>query len=231
MKTVIPLAGPDFEGPDDAVKAEILVGGEPLLLRTLTKRSWWRRGQSGPSDLVFVLRDTLRSRSFARERLIAWFPDAHVVHLSNGTQGAAMTVLAGLAPIAHAKEPLCLDLVDIDYETDFDPVAAFADPSVGAAALVFTSSNPIYSYLKTNTLGEVVEAAEKRVISDHASVGTYFFASPADYLSALADNLLHRERVMHNGLFFVCPVFNGILAAGKRVIMEKVSCVHDVKVA
>jgi hypothetical protein len=41
--------------------------------------------------------------------------------------------------------------------------------------------------------------------------------------------LNHRMDVTHEGRFFVCPVFNGVLAAGHRVLLEAVSDVRDIK--
>src|SRR5262249_8547387 len=102
--------------------------------------------------------------------------------------------------------------------------------SVGAVALVFESTNPAYSYLRTDSVGKVVEAAEKRVISQRASAGTYFFDRAATYLEALAHNLRHLEQVTHRGLFFVCPLYNGGLARGRRVVREQVPAGRDVKI-
>jgi hypothetical protein len=181
---------------------------------------------------VFVLRDTPRSRRFAGECLAAWYPGAQVVTLSATAGGAALSALAGIALAGHAEGPLCVDLVDIEYQSTFDPERCFAERSdLGAVALTFASSNPLYSYLCTDSEGNVVEAAEKRVISPHASAGTYFFDSGATYLEALAHNLRQREAVTHKGPFFVCPLYNGVIAGGRRVILEQVHDVRDIKVS
>ena len=228
----MPLAGPDFERSDGSVKAEMLIDGQPLLRRCLEGRVWWRPGRAQSDDLVFVLRDTARSRRFAGESLALWYPAAQVVTLSATAGGAALSALAGVALAGHAAVPLCVDLADIEYRSTFDPSRCFAERSnIGAVALVFASTNPAYSYLRTDADGNVVEAAEKRVISPHASAGTYFFDSAATYLEALAHNLRHREDVMHKGLFFVCPLYNGVMAGGRRVILEQVQDVRDVKAA
>lgn len=232
MKVIVPLAGPDFERQDGSVKAEMLIDGEPLLRRCLERRAWWQHGQVRSEDLLFVLRDAPRSRRFAGECLAAWYPGAQVVTLSATACGAAMSALAGVALIGHAAGPLCVDLVDIEYRSGFDPNLCFGERSdVGAVALVFASTDPAYSYLRTDADGNVVEATEKRVISPHASAGTYFFDSPATYLEALAHNLRHRADVMHKGLFFVCPLYNGVIAGGGRVILEQVHDVRDIEMA
>jgi hypothetical protein len=232
VRVIVPLAGPDFERPDGSVKAEMMIDGRSLLRRCLDGRCWWQRGQARSEDLVFVLRDTPRSRRFAGEALAAWYPGAHIVTLSTTACGAALSALAGVALTGDAAGPLCVDLVDIEYRCTFDPVRCFAERSdVAAVALTFASTNPLYSYLRTDADGNVVEAVEKRVISPHASAGTYFFDAAATYLEALAHNLRHRQAVTHKGLFFVCPLYNGVIASGRRVTLEQVHDVRDVKVA
>lgn len=230
MKVVVPLAGPDFERPDGTLKAALLVDGRPLLEATLEQRPWWRRGGVTDADLTFVLKDSARVRGFVEQYLLQRYPRSRQVLLSTTTGGAALSALAGVAQIGGEQEPLCIDLVDIAYSSTLDPIAAFKRPRVGAVALVFASDNPIYSYLRTDTSGRVVEAAEKRVISSHASAGTYLFAAPNIYLSGLAHNLSNRAEVVFKDMFFVCPVYNGVLAGGSEVLLEQVSNVCDVKV-
>ncbi|EDX79123.1 hypothetical protein BBAL3_280 [Brevundimonas sp. BAL3] len=150
--------------------------------------------------------------------------------LSTFTGGAALSASAGLSLLANRKGPVCVDLVDILYNSDFDPVAEFAAVQrLGGACLTFKSDKAIYSYLREEN-GEFVEAAEKRVISNKASAGTYFFRDSAVYMDALARSLAVPEAVTHNGLFFVCPLMNGVRAAGRTVTCHNVTDVDDIKV-
>ena len=97
--------------------------------------------------------------------------------------------------------------------------------------LTFDSDLAIYSYLEKNAAGEVVRAAEKKVISRHASAGTYFFRSGAVYLRAVAHALEHAEKQMFKNLFFVCPLMNGVLGQSLRVLAIEVEDLRDVKTA
>jgi hypothetical protein len=223
MKIIVPLAGPDFERPDGSVKAQLQVDGQPLLRAALEQRPWWRSGQVSDEDLVFVLRDTSPSQVFRNTDLKTWYPSARVISLSAPTGGAAMSALAGVAAVADAEVPVCVDLVDILYQSTLDPASMFKKTGAGGIALVFESDDPKYSYLRTDDCGEVVEAAEKRVISRHASAGTYFFANPAIYLEVLAHSLRNREALTWKGLFYVCPLFNGVLASKRSVALERVA--------
>ena len=231
VKVVVPLAGPDFEREDGTVKAGAMVDGQPLLRRCLEGRAWWQSGQVRPKDVVFVLRDTPRSRSFAASSLASWYPEAHIVTLSATTGGAAFSALAGVALVGQDEGALCVDLVDIDYRSTFDPLRCFARTDVGAAALVFTSSNPLYSYLRTDAAANVVEAAEKRVISSHASAGHLLLRLASSLSPGSRPQPAAPRATDLPGLFFVCPLFNGVIDSGRRVVLEPVHDVRDMKVA
>jgi hypothetical protein len=231
MRIVVPLAGPDFERADGGVKATLEIGGRPLLRSALEERPWWTSGQTSPADMVFVLRDTPASQTFAQGTLRDWYPGAGIVLIGRYTRGAALSALAGIALMERTDEPICVDLADIEYTSTLDPVARFADTRAGGIILTFPSDNPAYSYLAADAAGRVTGAAEKRVISNTASAGTYLFRDTACYLSAVAHSLNHADAVMHRDLFFVCPLVNGLVAQGLDVLLEPVTDVADIKTA
>lgn len=231
MIGIVPLAGPDFDLADGRVKAEVEVAGEPLLRRTLDGRSWRRSGALCDDDMVFVLRDSVPSRRFAAGPLRGWYPGASTVFLSAPAAGAALSALAGLAVLADRPGPVVVDLADIAYRDAFDPVAAFAaDSRLGGALATFPAADPVYSYAALDAEGFVIETAEKRVISAHASAGTYLFRTPAIYAAAVARTLAEPHR-LHRGLLYVCPVLNGVVGAGLKVAAVPVTDVEDVKQA
>ncbi len=230
MRVVIPLAGPDFEQADGSVKAERLVEGRPLLRQALESRSWWREGRARAAETTFVLHDGPATRRFADSALTAWFPEAQVVFVSGYTQGAALSALAGLAPVAHDVGPVCIDLADILFEEDGSVGTVFGDPAVGGALLTFPATSPLYSYVRRDARGKVVETIEKVVISGEASAGVYLFRSAGIYLKAVAHALENRDSQTCRGLFFVCPLMNGVLAQGLDVVGVPVHGVRDIKV-
>ncbi|MCV0383303.1 MAG: hypothetical protein K5799_07560 [Erythrobacter sp.] len=237
MKIIVPLAGPDFETEGGQVKAMTLLDGEPLLRKVLTSRPWFHveagndRACCSSEDLVFVLRNSPPSVSFASGVLCDWFPGCRTVMLGDYARGAACSALSALSLCSAPGETICIDLADIAYRTSLQPDQSFSDcPSLGGIALTFHSDNPAYSYLETDASGKVLRAREKEVISQNASAGTYFFRNVATYLLALAHSMRHEEELAYNGLFFVCPLMNGIIENGERVMLEQVSDVRDIKV-
>jgi len=226
MEVIIPLAGPDFVSADGAIKALITFSGQPLLLHILKSRPWAETADS----YTFILKDGEATRCFAEQHLRAWYPDATVIFLSSFTRGAACSAMAGVACQRNPQTPLIVDLADIFYTSTLN-VEDRLKQSVccGGLALTFRSANPLYSYLRTDEFGRVVEAAEKKVISTNASAGTYIFRNSAVYLHALAHAFSNEPRQVSNNLFYVCPLFNGVLAQGMEVKIEPVYDVIDIK--
>jgi hypothetical protein len=223
---VVPLAGPDFEGNDGLVKSERLVQGLPLLRRALESRAWWGEAVE---QLIFVLRDTPRSRQFARQHLTSWYPTADTVYLSAGTLGAAFSAAAGLSLIRDPDAPVIVDLCDILFDVDLDVPGAFAaSAGLGGLAVTFESDRPKYSYLTFNEHGDMLAAREKVVISNVASAGVYIFRSSVVFLRALAGAVEQRETLAHNGALFVCPMLNGVKDQGLAVRAAAASNVVDV---
>lgn len=226
MEVIIPLAGPDFVSADGALKALIPFSGQPLLRHVLTSRPW----AETVSGYTFILKDGETTRDFVEQHLRAWYPDATVILLSSFTRGAACSAMAGVSCQRDPHTPLIVDLADILYASNLNVGDRLnRSPHCGGLALTFSSTNPLYSYLRTDETGRVVEAAEKNVISTNASAGTYIFRNSAIYLHAVAHAFSNEVSQVCNGLFYVCPLFNGVLAQGMEVMMEPVYDVVDIK--
>lgn len=227
MHVIVPLAGPDFVRPDGSVKALIPLQGKPLLQHVLQSRPW-------SSEIVrytFIFHDNEVTRTFVREHLMRWYPNAEVVFLSRFSRGAACSTLAGVSVREEFQRPLIVDLADILYSSVLSVEARIhASSQCGGIALTFPSENVQYSYLRCDNSGRVVEAAEKKVISNHASAGTYIFRDCSVFLKAVAYALENEPTQVCKGLFYVCPLFNGVLAQGMEVELEPVHDIVDIKV-
>lgn len=226
MQVVVPLAGPDLVDCNGDIKPLKLFSGQPFLKRVLDSRPW----SALVTNYLFVLINDFSSRQIV-QHIEAWYPDAGFVFLSTHTRGAACSVLAAIALQANVNEPIIVDLADISYTSDINIVECLTrTPLCGALALTFKSNKPIYSYLATDSAGIFVEAAEKKVISSNASVGTYIFRSSIVYLRALAHSFENELNQTFNGSFYVCPLMNGVLSQGLTVQLRPVSNIYDPKI-
>ena len=70
-------------------------------------------------------------------------------------------------------------------------------------------SDACYSYFTFGPDGSVASAAEKKVISSHASAGTYIFRTAGHFIAAAGRALAKsREELTVSEALFVCPVLN-----------------------
>jgi hypothetical protein len=216
---IIPLAGPDFYHERlQCIKPLMEIEGRPLIEKVLSSRCWITSGELPPEKLVFILRDTEHTDEF-RQYLKRVYPTSRRITVSSLTRGALLSAVAGCSLIDNFTEPLVVDLVDILYRFD-TPVkvsALFAaDPQLGGLLPVFDSDHPQYSYAHLDPDDPrrtmVRETAEKQVISRHASAGTYFFRDVGVFLAAMADNLRTPEKYAYKNNFFLCPVYNSVIA-------------------
>lgn len=212
MICIVPLAGPDLVHPQYGLRPLHVVDGQPILQLALRGRAWGR--QLGNEDYVFVLRACAEAEQLNSFLASTW-PGSKIVVLSEVTGGALYSALAGAA-YGKANAPILIDLADIVFEGEGCFSRDAWPDRLGGIVPCFPSSEPIYSYIRSEN-GVVVEAAEKRVISDWASAGVYGFRNAAVMLAAAAHSIQHADTLSHRGALFVCPMMNGVLAQGLAV--------------
>ena len=96
----------------------------------------------------------------------------------------------------------------------------FTSQKVDGAILTFKSIHPKWSYAKCDENKTVLEVAEKKVISNNATVGIYYWAKGNDYVN-YAEQMI-KKNIRVNNEFYVCPVFNEAIKDKKRVVIEEV---------
>lgn len=209
ISCIVPLAGPDFNTEKHGIKALVPVAGEPLIRKVLKSRSWYN-SSLGNECIIFVLRNIAGA-----DKVISYleeeFAGCNIVRLSGLSDGALLSAMAGAALVHSYSQPVIVDLADIMFQCDFDPVKIFADnPFIGGIIPYFISNSPRYSYLELS--GEwVTQAVEKKVVSDAASAGVYIFRDLPLFLEAAADSLRFDKLYSYNNNMYLCPAMNGLI--------------------
>ena len=98
---------------------------------------------------------------------------------------------------------------------------AFNADQIDAGILSFKATHPKWSYAKLDDNGFVSEVAEKKVISDNATVGVYYWKHGSDYVK-YAEQMISKD-IRVNNEFYVCPVFNEAIADSKKVRIKQIS--------
>lgn len=76
----------------------------------------------------------------------------------------------------------------------------------GSVAIFKSDGNSKWSYAKTNEYGYITEVAEKRAISDWATVGLYYFERSSYFIEAAKQMI--KKNIRTNGEFYVAPTIN-----------------------
>lgn len=133
-------------------------------------------------------------------------PGCKIVVTEGLTEGAACTTLLASEYINN-DQPLLIANSDQIIEWDSsETMYALETSNVDGSILVFNSSHPKWSYAKVNSEGYVIEVAEKKPISNLATVGIYYWKKGSDYVKYANQMIQENQRI--NGEFYVCPVYN-----------------------
>ncbi len=195
MNIVIPCAGEGrrfAEAGYDKPKPLIDVAGKPMIERVIDCL------RSSDDDTVTVI-----------SRIPLHLPDANVV-ATGPTEGAADTLLATALSPERVLVANCDQLITTPIETFLSCVQ-----DCDAGVMTFNSTNPHHSYVRVNRTGLVVEIAEKRVISDNAVLGIYWFASGTALQKFALAAIDAGERV--NGEVYISSILDQYIKAGRAV--------------
>ena len=135
---------------------------------------------------------------------------AECVILESVPNGQALSLREGLLQ-SDVPTSFCvfncdtvMDRVDHDWLTQVS--------GNNGALGVFPSANPTLSYVKVNSTNAVTETAEKKIISNWASSGLYWFKSKSIFLD------LNFECEQESEEIYIAPLFNQMIKFGQPVV-------------
>jgi dTDP-glucose pyrophosphorylase len=142
-------------------------------------------------------------------------PNCKIVEVDGLTEGAACTTLLAKEFI-DTNEPLVMANSDQFVEWDSNEfMYKMIEQKVDGGILTFTATHPKWSFAKVDAYGYVTEVAEKKPISDIATVGVYYWAKGSDYVK-YAEQMISKD-IRTNGEFYTCPTFNEAIGDGKKI--------------
>lgn len=138
-----------------------------------------------------------------------------VIQIDGVTEGAACTVLTSQKYINNNDELLIANS-DQFIETNInDFLKTGRKHEHDGMIMTFPSSHPKWSYARTDENGLVIEVAEKKVISNKATVGIYYFKNGCDFVKA-AQHMIEKN-IRFNNEFYVCPTYNELILENKKI--------------
>lgn len=214
LNIVIPLAGAgtSFQKAGYSFPKPVIdINGKPMIQAVV-------ENLIPKTDHKFIL--ICKDEHYERFALYQTFSNAthnnyDCVRLSAPTNGAACAVLTAADYINNDTE-LIIANTDQLVDVKLDNFIGFArKEKLDGAIMTFNSNHPRWSYALTDEKDNVLQTAEKRVISENATVGIYYFKTGAMFVEATGQMI--EKDITFNGDFYVCPVYNELILTGKKV--------------
>lgn len=167
------------------------------------------------ANFIFVVQKEHRDKYNLDSVLNIIAPNCKIVEVSGVTEGAACTTLLA-KDLINKEEPLVIANSDQFVEwNSLDFFYKMNEQNLDAGILSFESTHPKWSYAKVDKDGYVTEVAEKKPISNIATVGVYYWKNGSDYVK-FAERMIEKN-IRVNNEFYVCPVFNEAIQDGLKI--------------
>lgn len=171
------------------------------------------------SRLIFVLSKDEADKHHT-DSIIKILDSNNIVLYSHGpTAGAALTALLAVNYINNSDE-LIIAAGDQIINEDLNQVLnSFRQQSSDGGILTFRSVHPKWSYVETIN-GQVIKVQEKKVISNQATAGFFYYRNGSDFVSAAKNMILKRDHLNNN--YYVSHTFNQLILMNKKIVTNEV---------
>ncbi|QGT54593.1 glucose-1-phosphate thymidylyltransferase [Synechococcus phage B3] len=216
MNVLIPMAGAGSRFADAGYtfpKPLIEVNGKPMIQVVVENLNI-------EANYTFIVQKEHYLKYSLQYLLNLIAPNCNIVQVDQLTQGAACTTLLASEFIDN-DSPLLIANSDQFVEWNSNEcLYAFSADGIDGGILTFKNCHPKWSFAKIGSDGFVSEVAEKKPISDNASVGIYYWSRGSDYVK-YAQQMISKGITTKNE-YYVCPVFNEAIADGKKIRMKEI---------
>lgn len=165
------------------------------------------------TTFIFVVRKQHYHDYDLKNLLDSIVPGCKIQIQEGDTEGATCSVLSAKELIDNDK-PLLIANSDQFVEWNSSEFLYQMESADGGMA-TFESSHPKWSYAKLREDGFVSEVAEKKVISNHATVGIYYYKKGGEFIK-YAEQMI-KKGIKVNGEYYVCPIYNEYIQDGKKI--------------
>jgi dTDP-glucose pyrophosphorylase len=147
-------------------------------------------------------------------------PKCEIVQVDGLTEGAACTTLLAREFIDSDDSLIIANSDQFVEWNSGETIYSFMAHGIDGGLVTFESTHPKWSFARIDDNGIVQEVAEKKPISNIATVGIYFWRKGSDYVK-YANQMIARN-IRTNGEFYVCPVFNQAIEDHKRFRIKNI---------
>ena len=166
-------------------------------------------------NMIFIV----RKEHNIRDRILEYYPDAHIVEIDSITEGAACSVLLA-DPYMRPEDSVFIANCDQIMEWDKNGFINNMDNDGVILTFDCPERDPKWSYAEVNSSGSVIRVAEKNPISSYATTGHYYWSHWSTFKSSAYNMIAANDRT--NNEFYLCPTFNYTINSGGHVVTYRV---------
>ena len=217
MKILIPMAGRGrrFEDAGYSFPKPIIdVNGKPMIQIIIENLNF-------SDQHIFITQKEHMEKYSIKEMLNLIKKDSELISVNEITEGAACTVLLAKELINNDEE---LIIANSDQWVNWNNqhfLSYLREKDADGGIVTFIATHPKWSFVKTDEDGLVTEVAEKKPISNIATVGIYYFKKGSDFVKA-AEQMIAKN-IRTNNEFYVAPVFNEMIENKKKILTYPVA--------
>ena len=217
LNVLIPMAGAGsrFEQAGYTFpKPLIEVNGKPMIQVVIENLNL-------DANYIYVVQKSHREKYNLDTLLNLLTPGCKIVETDGLTEGAACTALLSKKYI-DSDAPLFFANSDQFVEWDSNEfMYKMQETNSDGGIVSFLATHPKWSFAKVDENGLVTEVAEKKPISNTATVGFYYWKHGSDFVK-YAEQMIEKN-IRVNNEFYVCPVFNEAIKDKKHIRTFNVS--------
>jgi HAD superfamily hydrolase (TIGR01509 family) len=211
VNVLIPMAGAGSRFVQQGYKLPkplIDVNGKPMIQRVIENLNI-------DANYIFVVQKQHYEQYNLGSYLELMAPGCKIIQTDGLTEGAACTTLLARNYINNDNHLLIANSDQfIEWNSNqfmYNMISNDCDGGI----LTFNAQETKWSYAKTDDLGYVTEVAEKKVISNDATVGIYYWKHGKDFAKFSEQMISKNIRI--NNEFYVCPVYNEAVQENKKI--------------
>lgn len=226
LNIVVPMAGAGSRFKQNGIltpKPLICAGNIPLFERAIN--SVVSNFSEEDVNLYCIVQSKHCDEFNLDSRILEKYPQANVIKLDGLTRGAVETCLSATRLIANLDDAMIVIDCDIEwssynYISHIKNLLRSSSDDIGGLLLSFESDNPRYSYALSDLYGSVKLVAEKKVISNQALIGAYYFNS-VKLFNESANKLIETNELSKIKEYYTSLLYNYIINSHNKVYVHR----------
>jgi len=213
IRILVPVAGEGKKFKERGYsfpKPLIQIGSKPMIHAVVDNLKTVK-----PHEFIFICLRADAEKYYLYDLFKVISPTSKIFTVEKPTAGAACTALVPVELLDNNEELIIANgdqIIDVPLDSFIDDARA---RNLDASILTFESTHPKWSFVKTDSSGLVIEAAEKKTISNKATAGIYYYRTGKLFIDAVTKMI--EKDVRHESQFYICPSFNELILSGKKI--------------